>query len=497
MSTSSQSGDRRERARPFVEALPKRARRAWTMRKGPRAEVDVRSRTMVAPDGVEACAVCGAEHARAERVHALVRAAVGVPSIATMRRSHDERGYGPAPDAVYQAVADAFMGGMVGALYSDDDVDLSRDCPGTAAAMLQRSLSRGDLAGALAAAVEVGAGAASDSLAASTVEAVARAASMSPHVREALGQAAITAGRFISRRGRGCSRASTGDLDEAVRNTVPLHAEWAWSTLAEAVARAEADAATEAAREAAAAEARAAEARGVPTRPTMMGSRKGAATGEHGATGAPGGFPTFVGGGSREARWGKMVESIAEPMRRAPGMSARDIREADIGAVPMYPHRHADGRIWGVVRGAPAGTVLVDVSGSMSWSAEDLLSVVRGFPGATVALYSGGRPEPGSGRLVIVGRRGRLYEPKGGNLRHALDMGGLNVIDGPALRWLARQRRPRIWVSDGGVTDRNESMTEACVDDAADICAHGRIIRVDSADEALAVLAGAARPRKG
>src|SRR5688572_17093444 len=57
-----------------------------------------------------------------------------------------------------------------------------------------------------------------------------------------------------------------------------------------------------------------------------------------------------------------------------------------------YPHRAlppvADGRAFGARRHVAGGTLLVDCSGSMSLSRDDVASMLAASPAATVALYA-------------------------------------------------------------------------------------------------------------
>ena len=69
-----------------------------------------------------------------------------------------------------------------------------------------------------------------------------------------------------------------------------------------------------------------------------------------------------------------------------------------------------------------------------------------------------------------------------------------NVVDGPALVWLAKQQEPRLWVSDGHVTGCNDN---TCIDLAADaerVCRKGNIQRVHKAS-AVAGFLRLKRPR--
>lgn len=99
----------------------------------------------------------------------------------------------------------------------------------------------------------------------------------------------------------------------------------------------------------------------------------------------------------------------------------------------------------------PGGTLLIDVSGSMSWSHEQTMKLIESVPAATIAAYSGARVS-GKGILTILAHQGRVVaEDDPWRAEH----GGQNICDGPALAWLIKQASPRVWFSDGQVTVPN------------------------------------------
>lgn len=107
------------------------------------------------------------------------------------------------------------------------------------------------------------------------------------------------------------------------------------------------------------------------------------------------------------------------------------------------PHRWAsDRRIFaGAVR-RPGGSVRIDASGSMSLMPADLLKIVTAAAGALVACYNG--KSEGWGAIRALARDGLRVPDR--LVRAPLESAG-NVIDGPALRWLAARPTPLIWVS--------------------------------------------------
>jgi hypothetical protein len=155
-----------------------------------------------------------------------------------------------------------------------------------------------------------------------------------------------------------------------------------------------------------------------------------------------------------------------------------------------FPHRAlpgtGDGKAFGLKarRRARGGTVLLDVSGSMNLNPEDIRRLLTTAPAATIAMYSA--RENLSGELFILAHRGRQVADIP---RH----GGANIVDGPALRWLLRQRPPRIWVSDGRVTGTYDRLTRTGLRECRRLCREGKVRHVFSIDHALKVLDAEAR----
>lgn len=183
-------------------------------------------------------------------------------------------------------------------------------------------------------------------------------------------------------------------------------------------------------------------------------------------------------GKARQSKWGEMrIETLHTSQSRPVPAAARRIAFSDHGAVLGAAHRlHMDGRVFTRRRRQRGGTVLIDASGSMRFSPSDLERVITAAPLATVGIY-GGRGR--SGTLTIVASKGRMAASaliKAASCQHG------NVVDGPALRWLARQPEPRIWISDGRVTGIADQPSSDLAVDAIHICRKARITRAEKTD---------------
>lgn len=194
-----------------------------------------------------------------------------------------------------------------------------------------------------------------------------------------------------------------------------------------------------------------------------------------------------IGGGIRPG-----IMKISKPVLRhrcelPDGYRGRRKRAASTGTEICGMERYVtDQKIFGRrvrQRGPSGGSVLVDVSGSMHLSTEDIDRIIVGSPLATtVALYSG-KGEQGELRVVV--RNGYRASP------HDLEpYAEGNVVDIPALEWLASQPEPRVWLSDGGVTGCGDTPTKEIHERCMELCEDGAILRAETAEEKAEILAG-------
>ena len=186
--------------------------------------------------------------------------------------------------------------------------------------------------------------------------------------------------------------------------------------------------------------------------------------------------------------WGRLT--IEEPPRSTVARLARlrtVRRPSDEGTqIRRLDRLLVDGRVFASKRHLVGGTVLIDGSGSMGWSREDILRCVEVAPAATVAVYSG---HGDKGALRIVAKDGRMVAPD----LVASPCGLGNIVDGPALDWLAKQAEPRIWISDAAVTGVDEVQNPLLVAEVHRTLLAGRIARLDHLAEAAAHFARTAR----
>ncbi len=184
----------------------------------------------------------------------------------------------------------------------------------------------------------------------------------------------------------------------------------------------------------------------------------------------------------------KPIELPMRPKRRVGGVR----RAMFEGAFVKKPWRlHLDGKTFSgpVTRGRGGkgrGTVLVDLSGSMSWTEETLSAVLDALPECTILGYCG---SDHVGALCTLADRGRTATMESiAEFKRHWRCG--NTVDGPALQYLAQSSGPRVWFSDGGVTGRGDASHANLHQVAEAICLSGRIFRTTDVEKCCDYLSG-------
>lgn len=138
----------------------------------------------------------------------------------------------------------------------------------------------------------------------------------------------------------------------------------------------------------------------------------------------------------------KLTEKIHESIEKG-------ARASDFGSTFRFVERYtSDKRMFPLknrYNRKKVATVLIDISSSMHLDLNQLKKIMGHCRGMTIATYSGETkylPELGVGYLQIIVKDGRM-------VKRVKETGGRNVVDVPALRWLSRQKGPRVYVGDG------------------------------------------------
>lgn len=182
--------------------------------------------------------------------------------------------------------------------------------------------------------------------------------------------------------------------------------------------------------------------------------------------------------------WGRM--DVVHPPLLAHQQIIRRVyarKSTDSGTAPYEVSRVlTDQKVFRESRPTIKGSVLIDGSGSMGLTSEEIIKICSEIPGAVIGVYCGSTDW---GRLIIAAVNGRIVDFE---TLQSLRPGGSNVVDGPALEWLMTQPRPRVWVSDGHVTGVGDGTCEEVRKDAERIRVQGHISRIDAIKEAPGVI---------
>lgn len=190
-----------------------------------------------------------------------------------------------------------------------------------------------------------------------------------------------------------------------------------------------------------------------------------------------------------------LVEKPLSRSRRIDGAIGRRRRPATTGRNPRHMARlltDPQRRVFDQRRPALGGVILIDQSGSMNLPQEDILRILRAAPGCTIIGYSHAPRTVDIPNVWIIAKDGHVAD------RIPAGNGG-NGVDGPALRFAARHRRPGepfIWVCDGGVTDRNDEVHRNLEVECARLVSELDVHQVASIDEARMAVEAAARGRR-
>lgn len=195
----------------------------------------------------------------------------------------------------------------------------------------------------------------------------------------------------------------------------------------------------------------------------------------------------------KSGKFAQLIELTVAKPRNVDGRMGRKRIATNIGKNPRRIHRmlvDPEQRVFDKRARGKGGVVLIDQSGSMSLSDNDIWSIIEHAPGCVIIGYS---HLPGSTdvpNIWVIAERGNVAEtaPKGN---------GGNGVDGPALRFALAKRRhnePFIWVCDGGVTDgANDSYYENLAVECVDLVAKNGIHMVEDVHEAVSALKLVAR----
>jgi hypothetical protein len=189
----------------------------------------------------------------------------------------------------------------------------------------------------------------------------------------------------------------------------------------------------------------------------------------------------------RTPYWGELrIEKLPMPKQTRGNIGKKRIA-SNIGKSPRRIHRYMtdpEKRIFDKISHGMGGVVVIDVSGSMSLTHEQVRLIVEASPGATVIAYSD--YDDNRENAWILADKGRMVEelPSG--------MGFGNGVDFPAIEWAVahkqRHNSPVIWVTDGGVCGPNQGYNDTLAMQCIEFCKKNKIIILPDPNNAVDAL---------
>jgi hypothetical protein len=169
----------------------------------------------------------------------------------------------------------------------------------------------------------------------------------------------------------------------------------------------------------------------------------------------------------RTGRWGKlMLDTSVRPTRNVRGTLGKRRSATNMGRHPRRMNRmltDPQRRVFDKTTRGIGGIVIIDQSGSMRLSVEDIESIMEASPGCTIIGYSHRAGSVDVPNIWILAEGGKRVE----QVRRGH---GGNGVDVPAVKFaLSKARRGEsvIWVCDGIVTCGDEDNTYRNLDDEA------------------------------
>lgn len=186
--------------------------------------------------------------------------------------------------------------------------------------------------------------------------------------------------------------------------------------------------------------------------------------------------------------WGElMIEKMPMPVMCKGSLGKRKIA-SNVGLRPRRMHRLVTDpqmRIFDKTIKGTGGVVIIDGSGSMSFTKDQLRQIVENAPGATVAVYSDRNRGTAVPNMWIVAEKGKM-------VAELPEVGWGNGVDFPAIEWGQKQRKnsrtPMVWVTDGGVCGPHQNYFDQLAMQCIDFTKKNNIVVVPHVTEAIAQL---------
>ena len=186
-------------------------------------------------------------------------------------------------------------------------------------------------------------------------------------------------------------------------------------------------------------------------------------------------------------QWAELKVRKLNLTRHAPGGLGRKRRATDMGRNPRrIGNALADPqkRIFDSTKKGNGGVVIIDGSGSMALTTEDIVKIVDSAHGATVAVYSTDSANV-KDNLLILAEKGKMVQelpPRSGG----------NGVDAPALKWGIGQKQhakaPVVFVTDGMVHGINQGYEDLLAMDCINLVLRNNVVVRKNVAEAVKAL---------
>ena len=228
--------------------------------------------------------------------------------------------------------------------------------------------------------------------------------------------------------------------------------------------------------------------RGRPKKENPAGGHSNVGAGDGSATGNPyKGITPDQYSGANPPQWGELkIERCAMPKQTKGNIGKKRIA-SNTGRAPRRIHRlltDPEKRIFDKVSRGTGGIVVIDASGSMSFTHDQIRQMVENAPGATVVAYTDrGNSGP---NMWVIADKGRMVNELPDVFGHG------NGVDFPAIEWAVKNRQssrsPIIWVTDGGVCPTHGGYSDILALQCVNFCIKNNIIVLPYVNEAVEAL---------
>lgn len=188
--------------------------------------------------------------------------------------------------------------------------------------------------------------------------------------------------------------------------------------------------------------------------------------------------------------WGELVVSRLPLTVLTQGNLGKKRSASNTGRSPRRLHRYMSDpqkRIFDNKRRGMGGVVVIDASGSMTLTRDDVRKMLDASPGCTVIAYSDVDGCKGAPNAWVLADKGRMVSD-----HDFPEMGSGNGVDFPALEWGVKHRQhssaPVVWVTDGGVCGPNQGFSELLANQCTAFCMEKKVIVVETPNKAVETL---------